>query len=183
MTPERLEFEQVAEGLLKGAMQALEDPTLVEKLRVAGLDLTRKLAPAYPAAEFFRWVLICARHRHPQLNEEEACREVGRLAVSRGMKSTLIGSAVLKMMQLIGVRRSLKRIGISFKNGNNYIEARVVELAPTSLEIQLGPLVGPASYYEGILEEGPRLMGARSVELTRVRTEGEHLVWRLDWTE
>lgn len=183
MKHERVEFEQTAEGLLKGALEALQHPPLVEKLRGAGLDLTRKLAPAFPAADFYRWVVIAARHRFPQLSEEEACREVGKLAVIRGMQATMLGGALVKALQLLGIRRSLKRIGQSFKNGNNYIEAKVAELGPTSMEIELGPLVGPPSYFEGILEEGPRLLGARSVEVSRIRTEGEHIVWRVEWTE
>ncbi|MFZ5439319.1 MAG: DUF2378 family protein [Myxococcota bacterium] len=183
MTHERVEFEQVAEGLLKGALEAHLDPQLVERLRAAGLDLTRKLAPAYPAAQFYKWLLIVSRHRFPGMSDEEASREVGRLAVMRGMQSTLIGRAALTAMQLLGVRRSLKRLGSSFKHGNNYIEAKVTELGPTSMEIQLGPLVGPPGYYEGVLEEGPRQVGARTVQLTRLRVDGEHLVWRVDWTE
>ena len=141
------------------------------------------MAPAYPAAEFYGWLLITARHRYPQLSEEEACREVGRLAVVVGMGSTFLGRAALTAMKLLGVRRSLKRIGSSFKHGNNYIDAKVVELGPTSMEIQLGPLVGPASYYEGVLDEGPRQVGALTVSLSRLRTEGEHITWRVDWTE
>jgi uncharacterized protein (TIGR02265 family) len=183
MSHERVEFEQTADGLLKGALEALKDPALVEKLRVAGLDLSRKLAPAYPAADFYRWVVIAARHKYPSLDEVEACREVGKLAVTRGMQSTMLGGALIKALQLLGVRRSLKRIGTSFKNGNNYIEAKATELGPTSMEIQLGPLVGPPSYFEGVLEQGPRLLGAKEVQLTRLRTEGETVVWRLDWTE
>lgn len=183
MSQERVEFQQVADGLLIGAMEALNDPPLVEKLRAAGLDLRRKLAPAFPAADFHRWLIIAARHKYPDLSEEEACREVGRLSVVRGMESTMLGTAVLKGMQLLGVRRSLKRIGWAFKNGNNYIEAAVVELSPVSMEIKLGPLVGPVTYYEGVLDQGPKMMGAKTVELTRLRTEGEHMVWRLDWTE
>lgn len=183
MRDERIEFEQTAEGLLKGALEATQDPELLEKLRATGLDLTRKLAPGYPAADFYRWLIIAARHRFPQLSEAEACREVGKLAVNRGMGSTFPGAAVLKMMRVLGVRRSLKRIGSSFKNGNNYIEAKVTELGPTSMEIELGPVVAPPSYYEGILEEGPRLIGASGVKVTQVRAEGEHIVYLVDWTE
>jgi len=178
-----VEFEQVADGLLKGAMEAHSDPQLVAKLRMAGLDLGRKLAPAFPAADFYRWLVIAARHKYPKLSEVEACREVGRLAVIRGMKSTLLGAAALKAMQMLGVRRSLKRIGTSFKHGNNYSEAKVTELGPTSMEIQLGPLVGPASYYEGVLHEGVRILGGKDGQVTFVRSEGEHIAWRIDWKE
>jgi uncharacterized protein (TIGR02265 family) len=183
MINERVEFEQSADGLFRGALQAHQDAHLVEKLRAAGLDLNRKLAPAYPAEDFYRWVRIAACHLFPGMDEEKACREVGRLAVIRGLKSTMLGRAALTAMQLLGVRRSLKRIGSTFKSGNNYVEARVTELSPTSMEIQLGPLVGPAAYFEGVLDEGPRQMGALDVRVTRARTEGEHIVWRVEWAE
>ena len=183
MPSERIEFQQVIEGLLGGALEADKDPALIEKLRAAGLDLTKKLQPAYPAAEFFRWATLAARHRYPDVSEEEAVRELGRLAVRRGLEATFLGRAVLKAAQLLGVRRSLKRLGGTMKNGNNYIDGEVTELTPNSLEIKLGPLVGPASYYEGILDEAPKILGARENQVTRVRTEGEHQVWRVDWKD
>ncbi|MBX5481218.1 MAG: DUF2378 family protein [Myxococcaceae bacterium] len=121
---------------------------------------------------------IAARQRFPELSEEEECREVGR-----GLNSTLLGKAVLTAMQLLGVRRSLQRIGTTFRQGNNYIQATVKVLAPTSIEVELGPLVGPSAYFEGVLEEGPRQMGAKTMQVTRTRTTGEHITWRVDWTE
>lgn len=183
MPHERVEFEQTIDGLLKGALESDKDPALVEKLRAAGLDLTKKLQPAYAAADFFRWASIAAKHRYPELTEEQALCEAGRLAVRRGLESTFLGRAVLKAAQLLGVRRSLKRFGATMKNGNNYIEGEVAELSPNSLEIKLGPLVGPPSYYEGVLEESPRILGGKDIQVTRVRTEGEHIVWRVDWKD
>lgn len=183
MNKERVEFEQSAEGLFKGALKAHEDPALVVKLREAGLDLSKKLKPAFPAEDFYRWVKLVAAHQFPQLDEVEACREIGKAAVIRGLRSTLLGSAVLKALQLLGVRRALLKIGWTFKNGNNYIEAKVTELSPTSLDIQLGPLVGPPSYFEGILEEGPRQLGAKTVSVTQSKVEGETITFRVDWTE
>lgn len=183
MTTNRVEFEQSVDGLFRGALKAHEDAALVDELRAAGLDLSRKLAPGYAAEDFYRWMQIAARHRFPGITDEEACREVGRLAVINGLRSTLLGAAVLKAMQLLGVRRSLHRIGRTFRNGNNYIEARVSELSPTAMEIQLGPIVGAASYFEGVLEEGPRQMGVKDVFVTRTRTVGEDVVYRVEWIE
>ncbi|MFT3710875.1 MAG: DUF2378 family protein [Archangium sp.] len=183
MRDERFEFAQVLDGLFIGAMEALKDPPLVEKLRKAGLDLTVKLQPAYPPATFFKYVVIAAKHRYPELDDAGAVRELGRLAVRRGMEATFIGRAVLKAAQLLGPRRALKRLGTAMKNGNNYVEGKVTELSPTSLEIQLGPLVGPKAYYEGVLEESPRMLGGKDIKLTHLRDEGEHSIWRLDWAE
>lgn len=183
MASERIEFEQAVDGLFRGALDAYSDPALVELLRQHGLDLTQKLKPAYPAPDFYRWVRLAARHRFPDVSEAEAVRQVGKLAVRRGLQSTVIGRAVLVSLKLLGIRRSLLKIGRSFRNGNNYIEATVEELAPTSLAIRLGPLVGPKEYVEGVLEEGPLVLGAKTSRVTELRTEGEHHVFQVDWTE
>lgn len=183
MGAERIEFEQAADGLFRGALDAYSDPALVQKLNAHGLDLTRKLQPAYPAADFYRWVRIAAEHRFPDVSGTEAVREVGKLAVRRGLQSTVIGRAVLVSLKLLGIRRALLRIGRSFRSGNNYIEASVEELGPTALSIRLGPLVGPKEYFEGVLEEGPRVLGAKTSRVQALRVEGEHHVFRVDWTE
>lgn len=183
MVAERLEFEQTVEGYFRGAMEALSDPALLELLKAEGLDLTKKMKPAYPAAEFFRWVRVATRHKYADLSEEEAFREGGRVAVRRGLQSTVLGRAVLVSLKLLGVRRSLLKIGRSFRNGNNYIEASVEELGPTSVAVKLGPLVGPVAYYEGILETGPLLLGAKTCTVRVTDTQGEHHVFLVDWTE
>ncbi len=182
MPQERFEFGQTLDGLIIGALEARSDAQLVEKLRHAGLDLTN-LQPAYPAAVFFKFVSVAAKHKFSEVAEEEAMREIGRLAVRRGLEATFLGRAVLQAARLLGVRRSLKRFGSVMKNGNNYIEGKVTELGPNALEMELGPLVGPRSYYEGVLEECPRILGARDISVTRVRDEGEHAVWHVKWVD
>ncbi len=183
MSTERVEFEQSVEGLFRGALAAHEDPDLVDALRKSGLDLTRKLAPAYPAAQFATWLRVAARHRYPALDEAAACREVGKLAVQRGLRSTMLGSALLGVLKMLGVRRSLQRLGRSFRNGNNYIEAAVVERGPLALEVTLGPVVVPPAFYEGVLEAGPRELGAREVKLSRLSADGERITYLVEWTE
>lgn len=182
MNEHRLEFEQSVDGLFRGALQADKDAGLCALLKRSGLDL-EKLQPAYPAADFYRWVQIAAKHRFPELDGDEACAEVGRLAVQRGLNSTFIGRALLQTMKLLGVRRSLLRIGRSFKNGNNYIEANVVERGERSLEISLEPVVGPAGYFHGVIEEGTRVLGAKDVEVVRNEGPGERITFLLEWTE
>lgn len=48
MNHERVEFEQVADGLLKGALEAHLDPKRVEKLRAAGPISRRSWRPRTP---------------------------------------------------------------------------------------------------------------------------------------
>ena len=183
MAQERFEFRQTIEGLLLGAFEARGDAELLSKLRNEGLDLTANLQPAYPAAVFFRFVGVAARHRFPDQPEVDAMREVGRLAVRRGLEATLLGRAVLQAAKLLGVRRAMKRFGTVMKNGNNYIDGKVTELSPNALELELGPLVGPRSYYEGVLEECPRMLGAHDIVVTHLRDDGEHACWRVEWKD
>lgn len=182
MPDERFEFGQTLEGLVLAA-DAQHNAALVGALREAGLDLSAKLKPAYPAKEAFALMAIVARHTFPGRSDDEAMRELGRLAVRRGLEATFLGRAVLQAAKLLGLRRSLKRLGAVMKNGNNYVEGAVHELSPRALEIQLGPLVGPRSYYQGILEECPVLLGGRDASVTHVRDDGEHTVWRVEWKD
>jgi uncharacterized protein (TIGR02265 family) len=179
---QRLEYEQSADGLFRGALRAHEHPGARAALREAGLDLER-LAPAYPADQFYRWVGVATRQLFPELDERAGYKKAGMLAVERGLRSTLIGNAVLQVLKVIGVRRSLLRIGRTFRSGNNYIDAKVTEVGPTTLEIELGPLMGPTAYFEGVLEEGPRQLGAKTVRVGEAGRTGEHVTFRLDWTE
>lgn len=180
---DRLEFEQTVDGIFRGALGAFGDPSLVEALKAAGLDLTRKLAPAYRPEDVYLWMRVAARHAFPALSEEEGCRRVGQLSVERGMRSTLHGRAVLHFLKLVGVRRSLLVLQSAFRHGNNYIEAKATDVGERAMEVHLGPLVGPVTYFEGVLEAGPKQMGAREVQVTRLRTEGEFVTFRVEWTE
>lgn len=171
------------DGIFRGALGAFEDPSLVEVLKAAGLDLTRKLAPAYRPEDVYLWMRVAARHKFPDLDEDEGCRRVGQLSVERGMRSTLHGRAVLHFLKLIGVRRALLGLERAYRHGNNYMEARVTEVGPRTMEVELGPLMGPVTYFEGVLEAGPKQMGAREVRVTRLRSEGEFATFRVEWTE
>jgi len=183
MPDERFEFGPTLDGLIIGALEARSDAQLVEKLRHAGLDVLAPLQPAYPAAIFFKFVAVAAKHKFSDASEADAMREVGRLAVRRGLEATFLGRAVLQAARLLGVRRSLKRFGSVMKNGNNYIQGKVTELIPNALEMELGPLVGPRSYYEGVLEESPRILGATDIGITHVRDEGENAVCHVKWVD
>lgn len=183
MNSDRLEFDASVDGLFRGALGANEDLALAKALRDAGLDLSRKLPPAVPAHDFYRWMKIAASHRFPRMSEAEACAAVGELAVEKGLTSTLLGRALLQAIRVLGVRRSLLRIGRALRNGNNYIVANVVELGPLSIQIELEPVVAPPSYYEGVLRAGTMVLGARDVVVTTSAPVGEKVTYVVEWKE
>ncbi len=116
MTKERFEYSQTIDGTFRGALGAERDQALLSTLLHAGLDLSR-LAPAYPAANFYGWMRLAARHRWPDLPEEEGCRRIGRLCVERGLASTTLGRGVLQFIRILGPRPALLRLGSFFRIG------------------------------------------------------------------
>ncbi len=179
----RLEFEQSVDGLFYGAIDALSRPQLKERLRTAGLDLDGRLAPAYPAEQFYRWVKIAAAELHPELSEDEACNRIGRLAVEKGLESTVLGRALLVVLKMYGTRRSMQRITKSFRNGNNYIEVTVNELAPTRLELIFNTVMETPGYFHGVLEAGLVTLGAKEPRVERRPQDGESCTYLLEWRE
>jgi uncharacterized protein (TIGR02265 family) len=95
----------------------------------------------------------------------------------------VLGRAVLQFIRILGPRRALLHVGTAFRNGNNYLQATTRELSSTAVEVELGPLVGPTGYFEGILEAGPALLGAREVRVVQRGRAGEHVTFRVDWKE
>ena len=110
MTQQRFEYSQTVDGTFRGALGADRDAGLNRVLLQAGLDLSR-IAPAYPAADFYRWMRLAARHRWPDLPEAEGCRLIGRLCIERGLASTTLGRGVLQFIRILGPRPAFLRNG------------------------------------------------------------------------
>lgn len=177
----RLEFEQAVEGLFFGALRAHEHPGLKNRLRAAGLDLDHRLAPAYPAEDFYRWVRLSASELFPEVTEDEGCKRIGRLAVERGLESTVLGRALLVVLKMVGIRRTFERLNRSFRNGNNYIEVETIDRGPTALDLRFNTVMGTPGYFEGILEAGMDLFQVSSYRIERRPHEGEGCTFMLRW--
>ncbi|MBS2026619.1 MAG: DUF2378 family protein [Deltaproteobacteria bacterium] len=155
-----LEFQNTIEGVLIRTLGSKLNAELRAKLREAGLDLDKKLLPAYPAADFHRWVSIAAEYVYPGVSGSEAVRLFGRQSLV-GLGETMIGKAMKLSLTLIGPRRALQRAGRSFRSNNNYIVVQSRELTPTSMELVFNEVHNLPSYYQGVLEGACMLIGAK----------------------
>jgi len=155
-----LEFQNTIEGVIIRTLGNKLTPELKAKLRASGLDLDKKLLPAYPAVDFHRWVAIAAEYVYPNVGATEAVRLFGRQSLV-GLGETMIGKAMKLSLTLIGPRRALQRAGRSFRSNNNYIVVEAKELTPTSMELKFNEVYSLPSYYQGVLEGACMLIGAK----------------------
>ncbi|WP_224363681.1 DUF2378 family protein [Hyalangium versicolor] len=180
---EKLVFDQTLEGLFVRGLEGRITPSLRHHLRDVGVDLDRKLLPAYPFEIWCSCVRVVARELYTGAPEEQAYRALGECMVD-GYRSTMMGRALFSVLQLLGPRRVLGRVQQSFRSGNNYTEVHLQELAPGHLELRVNE-TGPTRY----LVQGAILAGLRGCGVREARVEVHgftledvtfHVLWRED---
>src|SRR6476469_7710304 len=88
-----LVFEHTVEGLVQHALKGRITPRLHQRLKTAGLDVTRKLAPAYERHVWASVLQTVCEETFPQLDADHGMRELGKLVVN-GYAETFIGKAL-----------------------------------------------------------------------------------------
>jgi len=177
-----LEFQNTIEGVLVRGLGADLTPELKAKLRTAGLDLDRKLLPAYPAAAFHEWVELASHHLWPTDSRDEALRKFGRRSLS-GLADTMLGKAMKLSLTLIGTRRMLLRATRAFRSNNNYTEVTIEERSPTSMSLAFNDVYGAPTYYQGILEIGCEFTGTKGAVVQIENTDGLGARYVVTWDE
>ena len=97
-------FDLALEGLFVQSLKGELQPRCRERLRQAGLDLDRKLLPAYPTKDFVKWLHIVAEEVFPTRPAPEVFRELGRRSFG-AFTQGLLGGAMGNLMRLIGPAR------------------------------------------------------------------------------
>lgn len=178
--PERLMFSQVIEGIfIKGLGDKLT-PSMKAEIKKAGIDLA-KLQPAYPVEVMEKACKAVVPMLYPGTSEAEAYFQLGVVSM-RGYSDTLLGKALMQILKLIGVRRSLLRMHTSMRAGNNFLETSSTVLAENSIELRFSDVHGMPSFYQGIIEEGARMAHADSVRVTTVASDPPGHTFRVEWT-
>ena len=99
---EQLVFEQTIEGLFVRGLHNKISPGCKLRLKEAGLDLDRKLMPAYPFATWMSCLKIAGEEVFSSVPPPEAQFRLGELMID-GYKETFLGRAVLGMCRVLGV--------------------------------------------------------------------------------
>jgi uncharacterized protein (TIGR02265 family) len=177
---ERVVFDNTVHGLFRIALQEKLSLQARHALREVGLDLDGKLQPAYPLPLWMRCLDIAVQDSFPDLDREEAYRQLGQLLVLRASEAVL-GRGMLAFGRALGPRRLLLRMNHHFRNADNFIQAHITELSPTSFEVRLDESLGLPSYYQGILEASLGAAGAHRPTVRCVQAQGTSCTYVVTW--
>jgi uncharacterized protein (TIGR02265 family) len=180
--PERLVYEHTMEGLFIRGLVGRVSPTLKERLRTVGLNLDRRLLPAYPFETWCSCVRLAAELLLAELPEEEAYHHLGERMVD-GYRETLMGRAQFGVLQLLGPKRVLLRAQQSFRSGNNYTEVRLRPLSPGELEVWVNEPGFTRYVVQGALVAGLRASGAAEPEVRVEAFTPEDVTFRVSWKD
>lgn len=180
---EQLVFGPTIEGLFVRGLKDKVPPALVNQLKELGLDLTKPILPAYPRTVVNAAVLLTAKTLYPNDSLSDAFYKVGQ-HVSIGAFSTVLGSATLRLVKLVGPTRALQRIARTFRTTNNYMTVALRELAPTDWELELFPSNDQPSYMQAVIEDVMKIAGAKNLKVETVNHDkaNERCTYRVRWS-
>ncbi|CAM3209099.1 DUF2378 family protein [Corallococcus sp. ZKHCc1 1396] len=177
-SPERLVFQQSFEGLIRALGDQLDEPC-AQQLRDAGIDPRGKLSVAYPLEVWVESLKLAASVLAPTSTLEDGAEVVGRRFLE-GYGGTLMGSALLAGVRLMGPHRMLERMTRNLRTGTNYLEARLEQTGPTRYVLTCRPVV-VAGFYRGLFAAGLEKSGAKSPSVVLIRSAGDAAVYDLSW--
>ena len=177
---ERVIFSHSVEGMfIRGVGEAMT-PALHDELKGLGIDLSKRLMPAYPLPVWNAAISAAAAQLFPDRPIEEAACKLGEQMIS-GYSETVVGKALLAMLRLIGPRRTLLRTRKSFRSGNNYCEVEVIELAPTDFTLTFNEPGVARWVLQGLVLAGIRFAGAKSPSVTVAKYDQETVTFHVTW--
>jgi uncharacterized protein (TIGR02265 family) len=175
-------FDHTVEGLFLVALRGRLSAATEARLRQAGLDLSKKLQPAYPFELWKQCLEIVVADLYPSLPCAEAWRKLGR-AIVEGMSQRVMGRAMVRVSRLLGPLRALRRLDHILNSADTYVEARVTERSPTCVEVWINEVMGQPSYYKGILEASLVMTGAEVGQVELISLDGPGATFRVSWEE
>lgn len=178
MAEERVVFAQSMEGLFR----ALDPHTPQERAAFLKCGVTKdaKLLVAYPLAQYVEIMDACAASRFAHLPELERYTEVGRLFFG-GYEKTLMGSALITMLKVLGPKRTLGRLTRSFRTANNFTEAHVDALADNHYRVRVSFTLRPG-FYLGLLENGCQRAGAKGLDVKLIERKDQAATYEIRWS-
>ena len=165
-----LVFSATIGVLFREVLSEQVTPPVQERLKAVGIDLARTLDPAYPVRVFDDAMEVVAVHGMPELEKTAALRRIGELQVE-AFSRTLLGKASFQFLRLLSHRRYLDRMTKSFRNANNYVEAKVEQVEPQVFRVWINDVGRFPEVFQGILTGASRAAG-HTCEITVAEREG-----------
>ncbi len=151
-------FSGTIEVLFREVLADRVTDAVADRLRAVGLDLSRKLDPAYPLRVFDDALEIAAVHGMPELEPSSALFRIGQLQVE-AFRRTIVGRATFQFLKLLSKRRFVERLARSFRQANNYVETRMEEVDPLTYRVWFNDVGRFPEVFQGILAAGAEAAG------------------------
>jgi uncharacterized protein (TIGR02265 family) len=172
-------FSHTVEGFQRALGPLLTD-VAKEQLAAVGIDFRRPLEPAYSVKVWAEAMSLGSEWVAPGQPRGVQLFELGRRFID-GYAATLVGSAMLAVIKLMGPTRTLARMTRNFRSGNNYTETTLKELGPNDWELGFNLVFHP-DFYRGLVTAGLTRAGAREAEVALVSHDAQlRAVYRVTW--
>lgn len=170
-------FGNSVEALVRVLGDALT-PDVRARYSALGIDLD-KPHPAYPYEVWIEALKLAMHVRWPNLGADEATYLLGR-AIFESYGQTVMGSALLKLIKVLGPRRALERMARNLRTTNNYSETKLTPRGERAFELWVNRVAFP-QYFRGLLEAGLEFGGARSPTVEFRPSDREGVVFWIAW--
>ncbi|MBZ4376766.1 DUF2378 family protein [Corallococcus sp. AS-1-6] len=177
--PEKVVFGHTVEGLLVVLDGHLEGP-LRARLKAVGLDLDRRLAPAYPRDQWHQMLILSAQVLFPHLSVGQAHWHLGQRYVTAYF-STRIGRALQGVVKFLGPARTLERTTRNMASGNNYLHVDVERLAATDYRLKVSEGGIHPEFIGALCHFGTLSTGVKGLTTVVEGREGPSATYRMRW--
>ncbi|NOK33840.1 DUF2378 family protein [Corallococcus exercitus] len=176
---EEVVFGHTVEGLLV-ALQGHLDGPLRAKLKAVGLDLDRKLEPAYPKAQWYQMLALGSETLFPDLPVSRAHWHLGERFISAYF-ATNMGRALQGVLKLVGPARTLERTTRNMASGSNYVHVDVERLAPTDYRLKVNDAGTHPEFFGALCHFGTLTTGVKNLTTVVETREGISATYRMRW--
>jgi uncharacterized protein (TIGR02265 family) len=177
--PTEIVFGHTVEGLLLALKGRLDAP-LRAKLKEAGLDLDRKLEPAYPNTLWQRVLQISAEALFPGVSMNEAQWQLGERFVA-GYFETNMGRALHGVLKLLGPARALERTSRNLASGSNFLHVEVDRLADQDYRIKVNEGGTYPEFIGSLCHHATLTTGVKGLTTVIEARQGRAATYRVRW--
>jgi len=175
---ERLVYDITVESMFSRALKGRLNSRVRARVKEAGIDLDAKLEPGYPREVWLRAMRIVVEELYEGVPEERAWFELGeRLVVS--LRETVLGSATLNVLKLLGPRRALGRMSQTFRAANNYNQAKLEELGPSHFRLWVNEVGVSPHFIAGTVVGTLKAAGAASPRVEIAEFDGQQCTYAI----
>lgn len=170
-------FSSMVEGMVRAVGSKLDERAL-QHCAELGIPLRGKLQPTYSREAWTKVSLFVGGVLWPTLKPEEQRRQLGHRFVE-GYTETIVGKALIAAMRVLGPKRALARLEKSFRTGNNYSKAELVD-GPEGLSMIIANSPYP-EWYQGMIEKALERTGASEIRVEPFKREGDTTTFRISF--